>query len=569
MSRGQFRSRNTVGETFSFQTNCSSGTTFDPSLTFLSGTDRVHWDFGDGSPYLGGNSVSKNYVDSGTTKTVTVNTNRLSKLNSLNLFNDNIVGHLDLSGWVNFGSSFYAGLNNGLTGITNPVSQQSITNYRIQSCNVTGLLDLSTLFNLGGYFSADNNSITNILHTSGSTNIFTYYSVPTNNLTHLDLSMITGMSGTFRAFNNPTLTAITHGISNNVITYYGANLCDLTGNHDMAMFTNLGGGFFINENSNLTGITHTYSPQTFTQYYAQQCDITGEHDLSMFPNLGGIFLMYGNTNMTKIVHTATTTPFSSYNVSQSTPTFSSLSGNHDVSMLHNLGGSFILSNNGSLTGVTHTYTPEIFSSYQINRCDITGEHDLTMIPNLGGVFSMYVNDNLTRVLHTATTQTFNGYYLYECDNLLDIDVSMLSNLGGIFRSNLNPSLTGITFPITTQTFKNLSSASQLRAFNLSTSTSLGYVDFKPLSGINMDVTSIYGASIDLTNLGMSAAEVNQTLVEFSGITTNNLSGWSGLTGLYIGGTNATPDTTSGGYNGIAAINYLTGGTAQWVTIVTS
>jgi len=56
--------------------------------------------------------------------------------------------------------------------------------------------------------------------------------------------------------------------------------------------------------------------------------------------------------------------------------------------------------------------------------------------------------------------------------------------------------------------------------------------------------------------------VDNYLVDFSGITTNNITRWSGVT-LNIGGTNAAPTAT-----GLAAVGYLTGATAQW-TVTTS
>ena len=43
MGRGTFRSQNKVGETMSFQTDSSSTTTFDPTVTFLSGSEANHF----------------------------------------------------------------------------------------------------------------------------------------------------------------------------------------------------------------------------------------------------------------------------------------------------------------------------------------------------------------------------------------------------------------------------------------------------------------------------------------------------------------------------------------------
>ena len=53
------------------------------------------------------------------------------------------------------------------------------------------------------------------------------------------------------------------------------------------------------------------------------------------------------------------------------------------------------------------------------------------------------------------------------------------------------------------------------------------------------------------------------LVDFSGNATYNPSGWSNVN-LNIGGTNDPPDTgTPGGYDGLAARNFLTGSPYNW------
>ena len=61
---------------------------------------------------------------------------------------------------------------------------------------------------------------------------------------------------------------------------------------------------------------------------------------------------------------------------------------------------------------------------------------------------------------------------------------------------------------------------------------------------------------------MTAADVNHILVDFVTIATSNPTGWDSIV-LNIGGTNANPDTTSGGYDGLAAIATLTGLPYNW------
>ena len=134
MSRGTFYSHNKVGETMSFKTDSPNTTSFDPRVSFGYGSDRVSWDLGNGSGYTAGNDISHIYPDS-SIKTVTLRTNRLERLEAIDAEQENIVGNLDLSGWVNLSNGpdlnnyNQFGVNPQLTGITNPISNQLITHY--------------------------------------------------------------------------------------------------------------------------------------------------------------------------------------------------------------------------------------------------------------------------------------------------------------------------------------------------------------------------------------------------------------------------------------------------------
>jgi len=314
MGRGTFRSQNKVGETMSFQTDSSSATTFDPTVTFLPGlSDRVSWDLGDGSGYVADSSLSYSYDDTGTTKTVTLRTNKLSNLYGVAFNFDNLVGDLDFSGWDNMGGSFNATSNPKLTGITHTTSTEGFYYYNAQSCNLIGNHDMSMFPNLGGTFLLGSNSeLTGVTHTT-STQVFSSYQIQTCNLIgNHDVSMFPNLGGDFRLQNNSELTGVTHTASTQLFTVYYANSCNLIGNHDVSMFPNLGGNFRIYSNSALTGITHTASTQTFSDYWVFNCNLIGNHDVSMFPNLGGIFFIYSNPLLTSVTHTASTQVFTYY-----------------------------------------------------------------------------------------------------------------------------------------------------------------------------------------------------------------------------------------------------------------
>ena len=61
---------------------------------------------------------------------------------------------------------------------------------------------------------------------------------------------------------------------------------------------------------------------------------------------------------------------------------------------------------------------------------------------------------------------------------------------------------------------------------------------------------------------MSATDVNHILVDFATIAANNSPRWDNVT-LIIGGSNAAPDGTSGGYDGVSAKNTLIN-THHWI-----
>ncbi len=479
MSRVLFSSQNRVGETMTFHTNSSSATTFDPVVTLWDG-ERVSWDLGEDSSYEATNNVSHTYSDNGDIKKVVLRTSQLGDCQCFQASSDNIVGHLDMSGWDR---------------LAGPCSNE----------------DFNVLFNL-------------------------------------------------------ELTAITHTYSPETFTSYKANLCNLTGNHDLSMFPNFGGQFFINSNPNLTGITHTYSPIAFTRYLAYNCDLTGTLDLSMFPKFGKDFRVYGNPNLTRIIHTATTETFTNYQVYSC-----DITGNHDISMLHNLGTNvgagfgFTMNSNPNLTGITHTYSPQVINEYTVTSCDITGNHDVSML-DIAGQFSMGTNPNLTGVTHiSASTRTFTNYNLQDCGITGTHDISMFTGLGKTIRMYNNPNLTDVKFPLSTELFYNDVGVNY--AIMLDT-CDLDYVNFLPLSGVTMDVNSTYGATITLEDNNMSVTDVNHMLVDFDYLSsTANPFGWTGVT-LDISGTNATPDSSSGGYDGIAALSSLTGATNNW-SITTS
>ncbi len=462
-----------------------------------------------------------------------------SNVSGINLYldgnNDTGVTSGTLSATISNTASFQIGAKNGSNEFSGNLDEVAVWNTELSASDVT------TIYN--GGTPSDVSNISGLLSwwRMGDGDI---YPTLTDNGSGGNNGTMTNMSST----NFITDIPIIPGQS---FTRYTINSCDLTGNHVLSMYPSLAGDFRIHTNSNLTKLVHANtdpSASNFTRYWAFNCDLTGEHDMSVLTNIGGQVYLNSNTNLTSVTHSPTTGVITRYWVYNC-----DLTGNHDMSMFPTLGGSFQFFSNSNLTSVTHTAnTDSSWSLYTGSNCDLTGNHDMSWCPNLGGNFTLSSNPNLTSITHTASTKTFTSYQLQSCA-IKTHDISMLTGLGGFFSMAENLGLSGITNPVSTQVFTD---------YNLNDCNLINGVDFYPLSGANFA-----DGEINLHDNNMSATIVNTMLSNFSGITSSNVNSWSGIT-LDISGSNSSPDTTSGGINGVASLSYLTGATPQW-SITTS
>ena len=610
MSKGIFRSHNKVGETMSFQISTSNiPPLFTPTVTKTDG-GRVSWDLDNSLGYSAGNSVSYTYPGPVSTKNITLRTNLLSTLNSINLDGDNVIGHLDLSGWSglfkNVPKTLDLSNNTGLTGVTHTYTPYKSSTYNIIDCDLRDTLDLRPLGDMGGNIRIESNSnLTRILF-SGDTGTFGNLFFNDNDLVELDFSTFKNFATQFKVDGNSNLTGLTfytaatssvnttyfltssapnyvgnidlrglkledyfdvrgtkcnqilHGYNNGVWDKYWASNCDITGNHDLTMFPTLGNSFSVYNNIHLTGITHTASTAEFTSYEAYNCDLQGNHDLSMFPNLGGNFNMSSNSGLTSVTHVFSPQVFTAYNLSDC-----GLDGTLTLPFSE-LGGDFNVHDNGKLTKITHSATTNAFTSYKVDNCKLTGILDLSLLSKLGGSFECDNNLFMSGINHGSVTNTevFTKYKADTCNLGGVLDVSMLTNLGGSFNVSTNVNLKNVLFPTSTQTFANSTGGNY--AFTMNGCNFTGNnLSFLPLSGATMDVNSALGASIILDDSGLDATDVNFILNSFKTNVLGNFAGWSGVT-LSIAGSNAAPDTTSGGINGISARNTITGSPYNWI-----
>ena len=151
------------------------------------------------------------------------------------------------------------------------------------------------------------------------------------------------------------------------------------------------------------------------------------------------------------------------------------------------------------------------------------------------------NSLLTSVLFPASISgILNNLSIYYTGIVGTLDLSMFTNFTSTASLSLysNLSLTGVTFAG--------SVSGILKYLYMYANSNFGYVN---LSNLN---TSLSYLQWILNNNGWNAAIVNQTLSVIDSI---SVSGFLGQK-IYIGGTNAAPDSSSGGFDGIAAKNSL-------------
>lgn len=242
-------------------------------------------------------------------------------------------------------------------------------------------------------------------------------------------------------------------------------------------------------------------------------------------------------------------------------------GNIDLTKFKKL--SFLqMTNNNELTGITLPYSDEVTTNIFITANSKIKTLDLSSLSNLAGAVDISNNATLSAVTNPTSNQYVNEYRIHNSNITGTLNMSTFTNLGAsssgvaysIFTCFNNPNLTNVIFPISTNFFKNTGDNPFSCCFSLF-GCNLDYVDFTKLSGATL-VSGFSTPRIELYNNNMSADDVNHILVDFSGNATYNPTGWSDVR-LNIGGTNANPDSSSGGYDGLAAISFLTGSPYNW------
>ena len=284
------------------------------------------------------------------------------------------------------------------------------------------------------------------------------------------------------------------------------------------------------------------SSGTLQMFNIGNCGITGTVDLRMFTKLkseGGFFSVQYNSSVTNVLLPSSYTG----NVAGFWAGFCNLGSNIDISNLTKLiDASILLNSNFNLTSVTlpSSYTGTL-GSFSVDTCDITGTLDLS-------VFDAFSSD---AILTFSTNSNLTG-------------ITFASSVTGVIRS-LSIQETGITGTLDLSMFDSFTTSASIYIEDNSAITSIPLASsisgkfsrwqFNTMPSIPLisptkfpTMTDRNDCLVGVQDNSWTAAEVNEFLVRIDNISS------SGYTGrqITISGTNAAPDSSSGGYDGLAA-----------------
>lgn len=388
--RGFFSANNKVGQEFVFQTNSSSGTTFDPVVA-MTLSKRASWDLGlSGVNYFAGNSISYTYPNS-SLKTVKLRTNRLTDIQSIQMPDDGISGYLDLSELKNC-LSFRFHFNSALTGVTMPNTTAFVNDIWFWLCNLIGTLDLSGIPNMGGaLFISNNSNLTGLTIPAYSSQVFNMFRINSCNIYgRVDLSGYTNLGGAIGLEGNLNITGVTFPNSSQNISSFTIGNNNFT--HDLIIsgLTGLGGLIQL-DNLKSSNIIFPNSSNNITNFNLTDCNFLSSVNLTSLSGMGGTINLQENTGVTSYNLTETSNSITSLGINQNY----SLT-NLDLSPLSGMSGTALLSNN---TLLNNLILPSVFggpvTSWQIQDCNL---------PASGVNYVIYTIDNTGWTGGTLTIQ---------------------------------------------------------------------------------------------------------------------------------------------------------------------
>ena len=323
---------------------------------------------------------------------------------------------------------------------------------------------------------------------------------------------------------NPALTGITFpAVTVTVTKVYIRGSTIITAIDLTDLGSNLGGDLRFDGCSSLSSITIPSTSNLVNFFIANNCALSGTFSLANLTNLSNYIDLAANSGLTGITFPSVTNIISSILLNNCGLT------SLDISNLQNSGGTLFANTNPALTSLTlPSASSQNMTSFRVQSCNLSSL-DLSGYNAVSGVVFAFGNSNLSSISFPSSTAAISFMWLYSCA-FTSLDFSSL-NLGGNINISSNTGLTIVTIPSTTNPCSVF----------IASNCALGVVDIDNMGSSD-------NISINLSNNGMTAAEVNENLVKIDN------TGWiNGVMSIQI---NTAPDTTSGGFNGVAAADSL-------------
>lgn len=401
---------------------------------------------------------------------------------------------------------------------------------------------------------ADSTTKTVKLYGKGTCNITIVDFNADNIVGTIDLSNNTFKSlTTVQLYGNASLTGITMpSVMTSTFNNFSAYQCNITGTLNLSMITAWTGTgtIQVHYNSLMTAVT---LPSSATGAMATlQFSFTGVSSL----NLSAFSALYNGASiqatdcpsLTRVTFASTITSGYITNLSF---TSSNLTGTLDLSMFKSFntagaGSTIALRALPNLTGVTFTNQTitGLIGMFTAYSSGLTGNLNLSKLNRFtaNATVELYSCPNLTGVtFSTPVTGNINTLSIYGCNSLTTIDLSPFTSFAAsstlVFYNN--PNLVNLIFSPTTW------AAGSLYRLSVNNCPKLGYVDLSKL-GAGLNAASM---QITFNGDGWSAASVNNLLYVVNSIIS---SGYASRTINLAGTGMVAPDTTSGGYDGVAA-----------------
>lgn len=265
-------------------------------------------------------------------------------------------------------------------------------------------------------------------------------------------------------------------------------------------------------------------------------NIAGAFDLSGFSDLAGVLNIEENAGITSVVLPSQNIgPFTNFQLRLANAVW-----NGDFTTVQIDGAMTVRLN--SVTEFTFNATNKncrlglgVFG-YVLNETTI---FDMTGMPDLG-VGVSFENSRFRNYIFPQNTPSSITNFTARNNPAFQgtLDLSNLVNLSRSITASNNIGMTGLIMPTNSNTFTVINIAN----------SRCGYIDFT----VTPNALDVNNASWNLSNNAMNAEEVNHILVDLDNISDGNFTGRL----IVISGNNAAPDSTSGGFDGLAAVTSL-------------